>query len=195
MAGGILAAARLVGSQTGVRARPFDGSRIGRGASVGRLLSSRDRLAGFRGRPAVVKASLIRLRGKAGQVARARMRYIQRDGVTREGLPGELYGPETDRADGNEFLKRTAGDRHQFRFIVSAEDGAEYPDLTPYVRRLMTQVEHDLGTRLNWIAVDYFNTVRPHTHIVLRGVDDRGENLIIAANISRMVYASAPQNW
>jgi type IV secretory pathway VirD2 relaxase len=178
--GRILAAARLAGMKTGVRSRRFDGSRIGRGASMGRLLSSRDRLAGFRGRRAVVKASLIRLQGKAGQVARAHMRYIQRDGVTREGLPGELYGPETDRADGDDFLQRTAGDRHQFRFIVSAEDGAEYPDLKPYVRRLITQVEQDLGTKLDWVAVDHFNTERPHTHIVLRGVDDRGDNLIIA---------------
>lgn len=178
--GRILAATRLAGTKTGTRARRFDGSRIGRGASMGRLLSSRDRLGGFRGRRAVVKASLIRLHGKAGQVARAHMRYIQRDGVTREGAPGELYGPETDHADGDHFLKRTAGDRHQFRFIVSAEDGAEYPDLKPYVRRLMTQVEQDLGTKLDWVAVNHFNTERPHTHIVLRGVDDRGDNLVIA---------------
>lgn len=178
--GRILAAARLAGTKTGVRSRRFDGSRIGRGASMGRLLSSRDRLGGSRGRRAVVKVSLIRLQGKAGQVARAHMRYIQRDGVTREGLPGELYGPQTDRAHGDDFLKRTAYDRHQFRFIVSAEDGAEYPDLKPYVRRLMTQVEQDLGTKLDWVAVDHFNTERPHTHIVLRGVDDRGDNLIIA---------------
>ncbi len=176
----VIAAARLAGTKTGVRSRRFDGSRIGRGASMGRLLSSRDRLAGYRGRRAIVKASLVRLAGKAGQVARAHMRYVQRDGVTREGLPGELYGPQTDRADGDDFLKRTASDRHQFRFIVSAEDGAEYPDLKPYVRRLMTQVEHDLGTKLDWVAVDHFNTERPHTHIVLRGVDDRGDNLIIA---------------
>lgn len=179
-AGRILAAARLAGTKTGVKARRFDGSRIGRGASVGRLLSSRDRFTGMRARRAVVKASLIRLRGKGGQAASAHMRYIQRDGVTREGLPGELYGPDTDRADGDDFLKRTAGDRHQFRFIVSAEDGVEYPDLKPYVRRLMTQVEQDLGTKLDWVAVDHFNTERPHTHVVLRGVDDRGDNLIIA---------------
>ncbi len=134
----------------------------------------------MRARRAVVKASLIRLRGKGGQAARAHMRYIQRDGVTREGLPGELYGPDTDRADGDDFLKRTADDRHQFRFIVSAEDGAEYPDLKPYIRRLMTQVEQDLGAKLDWVAVDHFNTERPHTHIVLRGVDDRGDNLVIA---------------
>ena len=182
--GRILAAARLAGIKTGAKdgqgSRRFDGSRIGRGASMGRLLSSRDRLGGFRGRRAVVKASLIRLQGKGGQAARAHMRYIQRDGVTREGLPGELYGPETDRADGDDFLRRTAGDRHQFRFIVSAEDGAEYPDLKPYVRRLMTQVQQDLGTKLDWVAVDHFNTERPHTHIVLRGVDDQGDNLVIA---------------
>ncbi|SFJ97346.1 Type IV secretory pathway, VirD2 components (relaxase) [Sphingomonas sp. NFR04] len=178
--GRIAVAARLAGTRTGLRSRRFDGSRIGRGASIGRLLTSRDRLAGFRARRAVVKASLIRLAGKGGQAARAHMRYIQRDGVTREGLPGELYGPETDRADGKEFLQRAAGDRHQFRFIVSAEDGAEYPDLKPYVRRLMAQVEQDLGTKLDWVAVDHFNTEHPHTHIVLRGVDDRGENLIIA---------------
>jgi type IV secretory pathway VirD2 relaxase len=178
--GRILKAARLAGTKAEVRSRRFDGSRIGRGASMGRLLSSRNRLAGFRGRRAVVKASLIRLQGKAGQTARAHMRYIQRDGVTREGLPGELYGPETDRANGDDFLKRAAGDRHQFRFIVSAEDGAEYPDLKPYIRRLMAQVEQDLGTKLDWVAVDHFNTERPHTHVVLRGVDDRGGNLIIA---------------
>ena len=176
----ILVAARLAGTKTGVRSRRFDGSRIGRGASVGRLLSSRDRLASLRGRRAIVKASLVRLAGKGGPAARAHMRYVQRDGVTSEGLPGELYGPDTDSADGRDFLKRTAGDRHQFRFIVSAEDGAEYPDLKPYVRRFMAQVEHDLGTSLDWVAVDHFNTERPHTHIVLRGVDDQGDNLVIA---------------
>src|SRR3546814_9324163 len=67
--GRILVAARLAGTKTGVRSRRFDGSRVGRGASIGRLLSNRDRLAGFRDRRAVVKASLIRLRGKAGQAA------------------------------------------------------------------------------------------------------------------------------
>lgn len=63
---------------------------------------------------------------------------------------------------------------------MSAEDGVEYQDLKPYVRRLMAQAEHDLGTRLDRVAVDHFNTDQPHTHVMLRGVDDRGENLVIA---------------
>lgn len=179
-AGRIIAATRLAGKTSGVRSRRFDGSRIGRGASMGRLLSSRDRLAGFRARRAIVKTRLVRLGPKGMGTARAHLRYIQRDGVTREGTPGELYSADRDTADGNEFLERSGGDRHQFRFIVSAEDGAEYADLKPYVRRLMTQVEMDLGTKLDWVAVDHFNTERPHTHIMLRGIDDQGQNLVIA---------------
>jgi len=176
----ILVAARLAGTGTGIIARRFDGSRIGRGASMGRLLSSRDPLAGYRVRRAIVKTRLVRLGAKGRPGAQAHLRYIQRDGVTREGAPGELYSAERDAADGKDFLERSAGDRHQFRFIVSAEDGAEYPDLKPYIRRLMTQMEEDLGTRLDWVAVDHFNTAHPHTHIMLRGVDDQGQNLIIA---------------
>ena len=178
--GRVVVAARLAGAVVGVRNRRFDGSRIGRGASVGRLLSSRDRLAGFRSRRAIVKTRLVRLGPKGMATARAHLRYIQRDGVTRKGDPGELYGPDTDVADGKAFLDRCDGDRHQFRFIVSTEDGAEYPDLKSYVRRLMAQVETDLGTKLDWVAVDHFNTERPHTHIMLRGVNDTGKNLIIA---------------
>ncbi len=176
----IVVAARLAGTKTGIVGRRFDGSRIGRGASIGRLLSSRDRFAGLRARRAIVKTRLVRLGAKGLPGARAHLRYIQRDGVTREGAPGELYGREADQADCKAFLERCEGDRHQFRFIVSAEDGAEYTDLKPYVRRLMTQAEHDLGTKLDWVAVDHFNTAQPHTHIMLRGVDESGENLIIA---------------
>jgi type IV secretory pathway VirD2 relaxase len=175
----ILVAVRLAGTKTGIVCRRFDGSRIGRGASIGRLLSSRDRFAGLRGRRAIVKTRLVRLGLKGLRGARAHLRYIQRDGVTREGAPGELYGPATDQAGGKAFLERCDGDRHQFRFIVSTEDGAEYADLKLYTRRLMAQAEHDLGTKLDWVAVDHFNTDQPHTHIILRGVDDRGENLII----------------
>ncbi len=178
--GRVAAAAARAGTVTGVRNRRFDGSRIGRGAATARLLWGRDRHAGLRARRAVVKTRLVRLGTKGLSGATAHLRYIQRDGVTREGEPGALYSAERDVADGKAFLERQAGDRHQFRFIVSAEDGGEYSDLKHLIRRLMTQAERDLGTRLDWVAVDHFNTAHPHSHIMLRGVDDRGENLIIA---------------
>ena len=178
--GRVVGAAIRSAEKGSIRSRRFDGSRIGRGASMGRLLSSRDRFGGLRARRAVVKTRLVRIGSKGMPAARAHLRYIQRDGVTREGMPGELYSAERDAADGKAFLQRGDGDRHQFRFIVSAEDGSEYPDLKPFTRRLMAQMEADLGTKLDWVAVDHFNTAHPHTHIMLRGVDDTGQNLIIA---------------
>ncbi|AZO34829.1 MAG: DUF3363 domain-containing protein [Mesorhizobium sp.] len=157
----------------------FTGSRVGRGGAAAALLKSRDRHAAFRQRRVVVKARLVKLAGKGSDGARAHLRYLQRDGVTRQGEPGELYGPESDRVDGKDFIDRADGDRHQFRFIVAAEDGIEYEDLKPLTRRLMAQMQEDLGTKLDWVAVDHFNTGHPHAHIIVRGKDDRGENLVI----------------
>lgn len=118
---------------------------------------------------------------RAGSRAAAvHLRYLQRDGVTREGSPGELYSATADRADGRVFLDRSEGDPRQFRLIVAAEDGAELSDLRAFTRDLMRQVERDLGTGLDWVAVDHFNTAHRHTHIVIRGVDEAGENLVIA---------------
>jgi type IV secretory pathway VirD2 relaxase len=180
----VLHAVALAGgraSLTGAKRRAqFHGNRIGRGAGVGRVLASRDRYAAFRQRRVIVKGRIVKLAGKGMKAAQAHLRYIQRDGVTREGAPGGLYDAEQDRVDGKPFLARGEGDRHQFRFIVSAEDSAEYDDLKPFVRRFMRTVEEDLGTKLEWVAVDHYNTGHPHTHIILRGKDDRGKDLIIA---------------
>lgn len=176
----VLKAAHRAGRRATTRSRRFDGSRIGRGAALARVLGSGDRNAAFRARRVVVKTRLVRLAGKGLPAARAHLRYLERDGVTREGTPGELYARDEDGIDGKAFVERSARDRHQFRFIVSPEDGDQYHDLKPFVRRLMRQMEEDLGTRLDWVAVDHFNTGHPHSHVVLRGKDDRGENLVIA---------------
>jgi type IV secretory pathway VirD2 relaxase len=74
------------------------------------------------------------------------------------------------------------GDRHQFRFILSPDDGADYEDLKSFTRRLMAQMEEDLDTRLDWVAVDHYNTAHPHTHIILRGRDDQDRDLVIASD-------------
>lgn len=173
----VVKAARRAGKRTGRRGQ-FDGSRIGRGASVARVL--RDRHAGFRARRVIVKFRPVTLAGKTMGGAKAHLSYIQRDGVTREGEPGTLYSADRDTADGKAFLERCGNDRHQFRIIVSAEDGDQYPDLKLFVRRLMEQMEKDLGTKLDWVAVDHFNTGHPHSHIMLRGKNDRGADLVIA---------------
>jgi type IV secretory pathway VirD2 relaxase len=173
----VLHAATLAGPRRAAKA--FTGSRIGRGTGAGRVLATRDAFSAQRQRRVIVKSRIVKLAGKGIAAARAHLRYIQRDGVTRQGAPGELYSAERDRADGKVFLEEAADDRHQFRFIVSAEDGAEYEDLRPFVRRWMAQMEEDLGTKLDWVAVDHFNTGHPHSHVIVRGKDDLGKDLII----------------
>ncbi len=178
----VIAAANLARGSAAGRARQsaFTGSRIGRGAGVGRVLSSRDRFAAFRQRRVIVKVRTVKLGGNGFAAAKAHMRYVERDGTTREGGRGQLYSADSDAVDRNAWLEPAKDDRHQFRFIVSAEDGMEYDDLKPLTRRLMQRVEEDLGTKLDWVAVDHYNTGHPHTHIIVRGKDERGADLVVA---------------
>ena len=131
-------------------------------------------------RRVIVKARYTRQQPGELGAARAHLRYIQRDGVTREGNPGRVYDAGSDDADGQAFLERSEHDPHQFRFIVSAEDSERLTDLKPVIRDLMQQMERDLGTKLDWIAVDHFNTGHPHTHVLVRGRDERGQDLVMA---------------
>src|SRR6516225_5684524 len=78
------------------------------------------------------------------------------------------------------FTDRGREDRHQFRFIIAPEDGDRLSDLRAFTRDVMRQMEQDLGTRLDWVAVDHFNTGHLHSHVIVRGRDDRGKDLIIA---------------
>ena len=58
----------------------------------------------------------------------------------------------------------------------------ELSDPRETTRDLMKQMEADLGTKLDWIAVDHHNTGHPHTHIIVRGVTDDGKTLNIAGD-------------
>jgi len=178
--------ARLLAAANLARGAAQSPSAVGRwlgsrapGAGVGRAI----RHHGHRpiiGRRVTVKARIVRLGNQGLNGALAHLRYLQRDGTTREGERGAFYGRAEDHVDGKQFLARGVSDRHQFRLIVSAEDGADYEDLKPLTRRLMAQAEIDLGTKLDWVAVDHFDTEHPHTHVLLRGVTDRGHDLVIA---------------
>ena len=93
----------------------FDGSRIGRGAGAGRVLSAKGTYSALRQRRVIIKSRIVRMIGKASSFGRAHLSYIQRDGVTRDGQPGQLYDQTQDRADGGAFIERGGGDRHQHR--------------------------------------------------------------------------------
>jgi type IV secretory pathway VirD2 relaxase len=136
-----------------------------------------------RARRVMVKARVVKLAGtKAVGAAAAHLRYLQRDGVTREGEHGRFYSTFSDDVDGKAFLERGASDRHQFRFIVSPEDGASFDTLHSLTRELMAKMEQDLGTTLDWVAVDHFDTGHPHTHLLVRGATEDGKVLNIAGD-------------
>src|SRR3546814_13576146 len=52
-------------------------------------------------------------------------------------------------------------------------------DLRAFTRELMDDVARDLGTDLDWVAVDHWNTDNPHIHVLLRGKADDGTDLVI----------------
>lgn len=168
-------------ARTGPRARRGVSGSYGRGVGTVRAMANRRPFSSpHRGRRVIVKAHIVRLAGKGLGTASAHVRYIQRHGVGRDGEKGRLYNGFGDDVDGGAFVERGENDRHQFRFIVSAEDADQLQDLKAFTRDLMEQMAADLGTELDWVAVDHHNTAHPHTHIVVRGVDDRGKDLVIA---------------
>ena len=159
------------------RARP--GSRLGRGYAAAHLAG---RIHGPRSRRAIVKFRIVKHAGMKPIALRENLDYIERDGVQTDGSPGRLEAGNHERIDAESFARRIEGDRHHFKIIVSPEDGAQIGDLKVYTRELMAQVERDLGTRLEWVATDHWDTDNPHMHILLRGKDDTGEDLVIAGN-------------
>src|SRR3984957_10560562 len=175
----VLKAASKAGpvSRSGLAPHRRAGAKVGRGQVVARLVG--DRLTAS-SRRVTIKTRLVNLKKSPAGSAIAHLKYIERDGVTPAGERGRAYGRDEELADVGEFERRGAKDRHQFCFIVSPEDAAEFGDLKTYTRDLMTQMERDLGSRLDWVAVDHWDTEHPHTHIVVRGVADDGKDLIIA---------------
>ncbi|WP_234730008.1 relaxase/mobilization nuclease domain-containing protein [Acidocella facilis] len=166
-------------SRSGAGRRSFVSSRstFGRGRSAfgrSRLFNS--------GRRVVVKARVVRHQGRAFTSAplSAHLSYLKREGVSRDGERGVMFDAENDRAGDRAFTERCQDERHHFRFIVSPEDAGEMTDLRAFTRDLAKQMEADLGTRLDWVAADHWNTDNPHVHLLVRGVDETGADLIIS---------------
>lgn len=171
-------AANATGGQRG-KGGKAPGTRLGRGHVAARFTGQSLSAASRR---ATVKVRLVYLKTAGARSTITHLRYIEREGVGREQDAGKAYGPLTDEADVTAFEARGREDRHQFRLIVSPEDAEQLDGLRTYTRHLMGRMEADLGTRLDWVAVNHWNTDNPHTHIVLRGKDDTGKDLVISQN-------------
>ncbi|MAC57591.1 MAG: type VI secretion protein [Novosphingobium sp.] len=177
-----LAAAQRAGGLGAGRARSsgVGFSTFGRGRAASVRAAHR---IGGRARNVVIKARVVRHGGRSS--LGAHLDYLQRDGVTRDGERGMLFGTEGEEFDRSEFAARCEDDRHHFRFIVSPEDAGQMRDLKTFTRELMTQMERDLGTRLDWRGVEHWNTDNPHVHVIVRGVGEDGRDLVISRDYIR----------
>ena len=79
---------------------------------------------------------------------------------------------------------QTAGDPRLFKLIISPEFG-ERVDLERLTRDLLSRMEADLGTRLQWVATAHYNTEHPHVHVALRGITERNQPLRLDKNYIR----------
>ncbi len=151
----------------------------GRAASL-----SATRYLADRSRTAVIKARVIRHGMKCAPLS-AHLTYLSRDGVTEDGNPARMFGAESDEINHRAFAERCEEDRHHFRFIVAPEDASELSDIKAFTRDLMADAERDLDTRLDWVAVDHWNTEHPHIHVIVRGRTGDGEDLVISRDYIR----------
>src|SRR2546425_6269314 len=159
---------RARGGRWGARLR---GSRLGRGRA---FLGGVD----ARWQRSTVKAACSR-NGRSASWA-AHGTYLAREGAQREGGKGRGFSVEKEDINLTATLRgwQRAGDARLWKFIVSPEH-AERLDLKAHTRALVSHMERDLGTRLEWVAIDHYNTDNPHVHLLVRGRDAQGQALQI----------------
>jgi hypothetical protein len=117
-----------------------------------------------------------------GKALSQHVSYLARDGAGQDGVEASFCSqdgqPSVEAVDA-----QVAGweqDRHHFRFIISAENGDKIDDLNGYVKDVMEKVSIDLKEpRLEWVAVNHFDTDQPHTHILMRGRRANGKDLVL----------------
>ncbi len=107
------------------------------------------------------------------------VRYISRSGAGKEETQAVLFDRENDGVDGLAFYGLCKDDRHHFRMIISPENGHQIDDFHGYVRGVMGRMESDLGTTLNWIGAVHYDTDDVHAHVIIRGVNECGQDLVI----------------
>ncbi len=168
-----------------MRAGFTGGGGPGRRGGTGRF--GRGRAAAFAGRRSpqqrrvIIKARVVRHFGdryRAAPLSR-HISYLEQDGRARDGRGATMFDARSDAADRDAFASRCEGDRHHFRFIVSPDDASDMGDLRAFTRELMDDMARDLGTELDWVAVDHWNTDNPHLHVLVRGRAQDGADLVI----------------
>ena len=166
-------------------------STFGRGRRPAPSLASRSS-----GRRVVVMARIMGHRGGRFRSAplSKHIAYLKREGVTRDGMDARTFDAASDDIDTKAFAERCGEDRHHFRFTVFPEDAGQMADLRAFSRDLIKDGERDLGTTLDWVAVDHWNTDNPRVHVLTRAAPTTARTLSLAVTTSAKAFAVAQRN-
>jgi hypothetical protein len=160
--------------------KPVDG-----GAEVKTtVIMSRGRDQYIRAPGASAQRVTVKTKVVAAAKAKAHARYLEKEAAGLDGA--EVYGftATKDNVDLKEMAKEWSEDRHLFQVIISPERGGRL-DLQHHTRAVVARWERDLGTGLTWGCVLHYDTEHPHAHVMIRGVDDRGADLVIGREYLR----------
>ncbi len=114
---------------------------------------------------------------------RAHGRYVARESASDRGVGFDGAEESIDIAMRLEGWQK-ANDERLWKLIVSPEFG-DRVDLRRLTRDLMSEMQSELGMRLEWVAVAHFNTVHPHVHVALRGVGIEGRQVRLSRDFIR----------
>ena len=97
---------------------------------------------------------------------------MQRKGAQRQDQIGLGFNYDNDEVPIAKLLNswQVAGDERFWKFIVSPEAGYRV-DLKDHAREFMARLENELGRKLEWVAIDHYNTDDFHLHFCVRGID------------------------
>ncbi len=125
--------------------------------------------------------------GREDEIARGRAHadYLSRG----QSAASPFYDATAEGVDGAARAADWATrDKRHFRVIIAPERGELIADLPAFTREVMARAEAQLGSKLQWVAVDHHDTDNPHTHLILRGRRGNGQDLILPKDFVRHAF-------
>ena len=107
-------------------------------------------------------------------------KYLQRENAKEQGKKSMGFNAINSVINLQSTLQewQEAGDKHFFKIILAPDQGHKL-ELISYSRTFMEQIQRDLGTSIQWMAIDHNNTDHTHVHLLIRGVDSKENPLIL----------------